>query len=288
MDGGCEVQKSIHAAHDAIETERQRRMRAMSDPGALDNPGMASEPIILAQNSDFLVVAKPPDLLSHPTRPDGKPTLLGWLQEKFPGEFVALVNRLDRETSGTVLIARSAEVASRLGAMTMRREIGKQYLALVSGRVEAEHGEIDAPLGRLGISESNPIWLRQGVISLPDPLGRKSAEARTEFWRLAAGDTMSLLRLRAHTGRLHQLRVHLAHIGHSVIGDKIYGPDPNLYLKFIAEGWTAEHQSVLGLSHHALHAHEINFKWNGEDLTFTAPLPQDLREYAAELINPSF
>ena len=260
---------------------------------------MSPEPTILAQHADFLVVAKPPHLLSHPTRPDGQPTLLGWLQEKFPGEFIALVNRLDRETSGTVLVARSAEAASLLGALTMRREIHKYYLALVSGRVEEEHGLIDAPIGRLGISPENPIWLRQGVISPDDPLGRKTAEARTEFWRLAVSDgsrrppgdgigesggglrdPISLLRLQAHTGRLHQLRVHLAHSGHPVIGDKIYGPDPNLYLRFIAEGWTEEHQRVLGLSRHALHAHELRFPWNGEELTFTAPLPEDMRDMA--------
>jgi 23S rRNA pseudouridine1911/1915/1917 synthase len=247
------------------------------------------EPIILAQHADFLVVAKPSDLLSHPTRPDGKATLLGWLQERFPGEFIALVNRLDRETSGTVLAARSPETASRLGALTMRREIHKYYLALVSGRVEAEHGVIDAPIGQLGISGENPIWLRRGVIPPDDPQGRKSAEARTEFWRLGCSGAresvaaISLLRLQAHTGRLHQLRVHLAHIGHPVIGDKIYGPDPNLYLKFIAEGWTEEHQRVLGLSHHALHAHELHFPWNGEELTFTAPLPDDMREYAEKV-----
>jgi 23S rRNA pseudouridine1911/1915/1917 synthase len=255
---------------------------------------MNPEPVLIAEHADFFVVAKPPDLLSHPTRPDGKPTLLGWLQAKFPGEFVALANRLDRETSGTVLVARSAEAASRLGSMTMRREIHKHYLALVSGRVEAEHGVIDAPIGRLGISEENPIWLRRGVIPPDDPQGRKTAEARTEFWRLAVGDrrpevdgyhggSISLLRLQAHTGRLHQLRVHLAHIGHPVIGDKIYGPDPNLYLKFIAEGWTEEHQRVLGLPRHALHAHELRFPWNGEELTFLAPLPEDMRELAARL-----
>ena len=242
---------------------------------------MSPEPVILAQHADFLVLAKPPHLLSHPTRPDGAPTLLGWLQEKFPGEFVALVNRLDRETSGTVLAARSPEAASRLGGMTMRREIHKHYLALVSGRVETEHGLIDAPIGRLGISAQNPIWLRMGVIPRDDPQGRKTADARSEYWRLAAGDTTSLLRLEAHTGRLHQLRVHLAHIGHPVIGDKIYGPDPNLYLKFIAEGWTEEHQRVLGRSRHALHAHELRFSWNGEDLAFTAPVPEDLRALGA-------
>jgi 23S rRNA pseudouridine1911/1915/1917 synthase len=241
------------------------------------------EPVILETNPEFLVVDKPPHLLSHPTRPDGKATLLGWLQEKYSGEFLALVNRLDRETSGTILTARSPEVASRLGALTMQRKIHKYYLALVSGRVDEKHGVIDEPLGRLGISPGNPIWLRQGVIGPDDSEGRKSAVARTEFWRVAAGETMSLLRVQAHTGRLHQLRVHLAHIGHPVIGDKIYGPDPNLYLKFIAEGWTEEHARVLGLRRHALHAHEMSFEWNGELRTFTAPMPEDMQELADAL-----
>ncbi|MCE0498390.1 MAG: RluA family pseudouridine synthase [Methylacidiphilales bacterium] len=245
------------------------------------------EPAILAQERDFLVVAKPTDLISHPTRPDGQPSLLGWLREKFPGEFVALANRLDRETSGTVLVARSPEAASRLGSLTMRRQVGKLYLALVSGRVEAEHGVIDAPIGRLGISAENPIWLRQGVLAADDPQGRKSAPARTEFWRVAVSGPdarpLSLLRLQAHTGRLHQLRVHLAHLGHPVIGDKIYGPDPNLYLKFIAEGWTPEHERVLGLPRHALHAHELSFPWDGAVRTFTAPLPEDMRALVAQL-----
>jgi 23S rRNA pseudouridine1911/1915/1917 synthase len=244
---------------------------------------MRDSPEIVALEADFLVVAKPPNLLSHPTRPDGVRTLLGWLQEKFPGEFVALVNRLDRETSGAVLVARNPEAASRLGAMTMRREIEKDYLALVAGRVKDEHGVIDAPLGRLGISENNPIWLRQGVIALDDAEGRRAATAQTEFWRVAASDHATLLRLRAHTGRLHQLRVHLAHIGHPVMGDKIYGPDPNLYLKFIEEGWTAEHERVLLLPRHALHAQRMKFRWGGEEREFVVPLPEDILALARKL-----
>jgi 23S rRNA pseudouridine1911/1915/1917 synthase len=244
---------------------------------------MRDSPEIVALEADFLVVAKPPNLLSHPTRPDGAATLLGWLQEKFPGEFIALVNRLDRETSGTVLVARTPEAASRLGAMTMRREIEKEYLALVAGRVENEHGVIEAPIGRLGISESNPIWLRQGVVAPDDPEGRRAAAAQTEFWRVAASEKATLLRLRAHTGRLHQLRVHLAHIGHPVMGDKIYGPDPNLYLKFIAEGWTEEHERVLLLPRHALHAHRLKFRWGGDDRDFVVPLPDDIAALARKV-----
>jgi len=244
---------------------------------------MRDSPEIVALEADFLVVAKPPNLLSHPTRPDGARTLLGWLQEKFPGEFVALVNRLDRETSGTVLVARTPEAASRLGSMTMRREIQKEYLALVAGRVKDEHRVIDVPLGRLGISESNPIWLRQGVILPDDAEGRRGAAARTEFWRVAASDEATLLRLRAHTGRLHQLRVHLAHIGHPVMGDKIYGPDPELYLKFIESGWTEEHQRRLLLPRHALHASRLSFRWGGEEREFVVPLPEDIAELERKL-----
>jgi 23S rRNA pseudouridine1911/1915/1917 synthase len=244
---------------------------------------MRAEPEIVAEEPGFLVMAKPAHLLSHPTRPDGKPSLLGWLQQKFPGEFVALVNRLDRETSGAVLIARTPDAASQLGALTMRRLIHKDYLALVAGRVEMEEGVIEAPLGRLGISEENPIWLRQGVIAPDDAAGRKSAAARTEFRRLASSEGATLLRLRAHTGRLHQLRVHLAHLGHPVIGDKIYGPDPKLYLKFIDEGWTEEHQRVLQFDRHALHAERIEFPWEGRERRLVVPMPQDMRELAAKL-----
>jgi 23S rRNA pseudouridine1911/1915/1917 synthase len=242
---------------------------------------MSAAPELVACERDFLVVAKPPNLLSHPTRPDGTRTLLGWLQERFPGEFVALVNRLDRETSGTILVARSPEAASRLGAMTMRREIGKEYLALVAGRGPDEHGVIDAPLGRLGISESNAIWVRQGVIPAGDP--RRSAAARTEFWRVAQNDAVTLLRLRAHTGRLHQLRAHLAHIGHPVLGDKIYGPDPALYLKFIEHGWTEEHERRLLIPRHALHAHRLEFAWDGPPRQFEVPLPEDMTALAKTL-----
>jgi len=244
---------------------------------------MFSEPTLLELNADFLVVAKPPHVLVHPTRPDGAPTLLGWLQARFPGEFISLVNRLDRETSGAILVARSPEAASRLGWMTMHRKIDKYYLALVTGRVAEEHGVMEAPLGRLGISAENPIWLRQGVVEADDALGRKSAPARTEFWRMAAGEAMSLLRVRAHTGRMHQLRVHLAGAGHAVVGDKIYGPDANLYLKFIAEGWTEEHARVLGLRRHALHAWEMSFLWEGKERKFIAPVPEDMGELMAPL-----
>lgn len=232
-------------------------------------------PFFVAQENDFFVVFKPPNVLSHPTRPDGRPTLLGWVQEKFPGEFIALANRLDRETSGLILVARSVEAASRFGAMMMQRMIEKDYLALVSGEVKEDHGMMEAPMGRLGLSETNPIWLRQGI--KPD-----GATARTEYWCLARSPELSLLRLRAHTGRLHQLRVHLAYLGHPVMGDKLYGPDPLLYLKFISEGWTDEHAQKLMFPRHALHAYRLRFFWNGLAREFTSCMPEDMQSLAGK------
>ena len=249
---------------------------------------MNPEPILLAEHADFLVVAKPPHLLSHPTRPDGKPTLLGWLQDKFPGEFVALVNRLDRETSGTVLVARSPEAASRLGVddHAARNPQILPGAGLGPGRA-TEHGVIDAPLGRLGISETNPIWLRQGVILPDDPQGRKTGRgAVSEFWRLARTTTArSLLACRpirdgctncASISRTSAIRSSAT---------RSTAPIPSLYLKFIAEGWTEEHQRVLGLRRHALHAHGLSFPWNGEE---NLTLPRRCRricEHDAKIIS---
>lgn len=232
----------------------------------------SGKPRIVKQTDDFVVVNKPAHLLIHPTRPDGQYTLLDWLKSQFPDRQLSLVNRLDRETSGLVLVALRAEAASLLGQMTMRREIGKEYLAVVHGRPVPERGEIDAPLGRLGLTEMNAIYLKQTVRA-------DGAPAQTHYQTIAAGSDFSLLKVQTKTGRLHQIRVHLAHIGNPVIGDKLYGPDSNFYLKFIAEGWTTELEKALFLDHHALHAHSLSFAWNGETVHCQYPLSDDVADF---------
>ncbi len=236
------------------------------------------EPAVVCERADFLLVDKPPHVLSHPTRPDGKPTLLGWLQERFPGELIALINRLDRETSGLILVARTADAASILGKLTMNRGVHKEYLALIWGAPEADHGIIDAPLGRLGISPTNPIWLKQGVIREATP-EVKAFPARSEYWVERRAAAYSEVRLAAHTGRMHQLRVHMAYLGFPVVGDKIYGPDAGLYLRFIESGWTAEHAEKLLMNRHALHASRMRFDWKGETIEVTSEMPEDMRTF---------
>jgi len=228
---------------------------------------------VLCEHADWVVVAKPSGLLVHPTRPDGQYTLLENLRDRYLGEPVSIVNRLDRETSGLVLAARSAEAASRLGRMTMRREFEKRYLALVWGEAPVA-GTIVARLDRQGRHRPSVIHLKQAVVS-------DGATAITRFMRRECRsrdrEKFSWLEVELDTGRLHQIRVHLGHIGHAVVGDKIYGPDENFYLQFIERDWTPEMESRLLLPRHALHAWKLSFVWNGEPVHVCCPLAPDLQ-----------
>ena len=239
----------------------------------------------MAEAADWLVVSKPPQLLVHPTRPGGPATLLDALRallayEIVNGGQVSLVHRLDRETSGLLLVAKTAPAARRFSLDMMRGRIAKEYLALVWGWPAWDALTVDAPLLRLGEKEPSRIWLKRAVH--PD-----GAPARTHFEVLRRGERpasdrdgggrYSVVRATPETGRLHQIRVHLAHAGHPVVGDKIYGPDEGCYLRFIETGWTPELARVLWLGRHALHAWRLTFDdGQGERRTVESPLPADL------------
>lgn len=227
---------------------------------------------VVYQNDDFLVVDKPALLLVHPTRPGDEVTLLGLLQKFYPHSFYALVNRLDRETSGLVLVAKSSSAASLLGKMWMRREVVKIYRAIVRGVVDWEHLRIEKPLGRLGLSASNPIHAKQAVLDYGEP-------AISECWTMRRGKTTSLLKIQLETGKLHQIRVHLDSVGYPVLGDKLYGVDPNIYLGMCEGRGYEEHMPVLKIRRHALHACELQFTWEGSPLHLQAPMPHDLEEW---------
>ena len=239
---------------------------------------------IVAEGTDFLVVSKPPGLLVHPTKPGGPVTLLDLLRLLLacelasPDTQVSLVHRLDRDTSGLILAAKTQAAARRFSIDLSRGGFRKEYLALVWGWPEWETSTVDAPLLRQGTRLPSAIWLKQTIHPDGAP-ARTRLEIVRRFERPPArgGGRFALVRAHPETGRMHQIRVHLASVGHPVVGDKIYGPDETCYLRFIETGWTPELARVLLLGRHALHAHRLEFDERpGVRRTVEAPLPADI------------
>jgi 23S rRNA pseudouridine1911/1915/1917 synthase len=213
---------------------------------------------IAYEDEHLLVVDKGAGLVVHPARGHREDTLSQLLAHSAAGgdpERAGIVHRLDRDTSGLLLVSRSEEVHRLLQAALAERRIEREYLALVQGRPPARSGTIEAPIGR------DPRVRTRMAVG-----GAHAREARTHFTlERALGDT-SLLRVRLDTGRTHQIRVHLQAIGHPVCGDPEYGTPGSL-----------------GLERQFLHAARIAFDHplTGERVEVTSPLPADLQSALA-------
>lgn len=229
---------------------------------------------IVHEDARLLVLNKPAGLVCHPTKTDEWSSLVGRLRlylgaEKSP----RLIHRLDRETSGLVLAAKAPEVAGALGKLWESRAVRKTYLAVVRGAVAGDEGIVDAPLGR---DEASAVAIKDCV--RPD-----GAAARTQ-WRVLRrfhreeGD-FSLVEAVPLTGRKHQIRLHLAHLGHPIVGDKLYGGDERLYLDLVEGRLTDEGRRRLLLPFQALHAARLEFEWDGQRWDFNAPPEEWLLEF---------
>jgi 23S rRNA pseudouridine1911/1915/1917 synthase len=228
-------------------------------------------PAIVSEEQDFLIVDKPAGWLVHPTRPDGTFTLIDWLRHQYPDEFLSLVSRLDRETSGLLLVARGKENASLFGKMQQRREIQKNYLALVHGRPQ-NSGLIDQPLDRLGKHQPSRIYMRQAVIpgTYPAQTAFKTLETRTH----PVFGVLSLVEASPKTGRLHQIRAHFEFIGFPVLNDKIYGQKDEVFIDYIDK----DTRNGPKLARHSLHSSKLSFVFGAEAISQEIGLPEDLAE----------
>lgn len=241
---------------------------------------------VIEESDDYIVVDKPAPLQVHPSTPDNPPTLLDGLRallayEIANGARLSIVNRLDRETSGLVLVAKNRAAARAFGKAMERRHVRKQYHAVVWGWPDEERFVIDAPIRRLGEFADSPIWLRRAVHPDGDP-AMTDVEVVSRFRRpTSAGSRFAMVRVRPVTGRTHQIRVHLAHVGFPVVGDKIYGPDERCYLEFIETGWTDRLSERLLLPRHALHSSLLAVEVEGRAYEWRSPLPADLRAFCA-------
>jgi 23S rRNA pseudouridine1911/1915/1917 synthase len=213
---------------------------------------------IAYEDEHLLVVDKGPGVVVHPARGHREDTLSQLLAGSASGgdpERAGIVHRLDRDTSGLLVVARSEQAHTLLQRALARRKIEREYLALVEGRPPARSGTIEAPIGR------DPRVRTRMAVG-----GAHAREARTHFELDRALPDSSLLRLRLETGRTHQIRVHLRAIGHPVAGDPEYG--------------TA---GLFGLERQFLHAARLAFDHpiTGERVEVSSPLPDDLRRALA-------
>ena len=272
---------------------------------------------IIHEDSELLVINKPAGLVCHPTKDGELSSLIGRLRlylgtghKTGQGALTAsdcsaqdhstplqtleprayLVNRLDRETSGVVIAAKSQASAGELGKIWECRAVMKEYCALVHGHLAKDQGIIDAPLGKDeqscvaikdcvrsdGMPARTEYWIEDRFHASPSEFHKQGAF--TQSWEVINEDRLeakpfSFLRLRPHTGRKHQIRIHLAHIGYPIVGDKLYGGDEDLYLALVQERLNDEQRTRLILPFQALHACSTRFHWRGVNRIFEAEFP---------------
>lgn len=233
---------------------------------------------ILHEDERLLVLNKPGDVVCHPAKFGPWSGLVSAAREYLGGVSVHLIFRLDRETSGVVVIAKGEQTGRTLWHTTKERRYSKVYHALLTGELAAET-VVDQPLGP---DHRGPLTTKCCVV----PAG-EGKHALTRFTPLATGDGCTLARVTTETGRMHQIRAHAEWLGHSLVGDKIYGPDQQLFLEFLDTGWTPALAARLQLPRQALHCSEVAFNLGGTPRVFRAPFPDDLATFASARLGPA-
>jgi 23S rRNA pseudouridine1911/1915/1917 synthase len=232
---------------------------------------------VLHEDEDLLVVDKPPGLVCHPTRHGELSSLIGRVRVYLGHADGRLVNRLDRETSGIVLLAKRKAVASELGRLFTGDLVVKRYLAIVHGELPVAPFAIVAPLGK---DESSPVAIKDAV--RPDGAHAETQVRRLRVFSRTEG-TFSLAEIAPRTGRKHQIRIHLAHAGYPIVGDKLYGADEQRYLRLVTDTLTGDDWRALVLRHHALHAARLSFAWRDRSWAWEAAAPEAFTTFASGL-----
>ena len=233
----------------------------------IDNQPEAIPLQILYEDDDLIVINKQPGLVVHPGAGQPAGTLVNALLHHFPKlsgiggkERPGIVHRLDKETSGCLVVAKNDEAHRGLSEQFAARTVDKVYLALVAGKLRKSAGIIEQKIGR------HPVHRQRMSIQK-----RRGRAAKTEYRVLRSSDEMSLVECKLHSGRTHQIRVHLHHLGHPVLGDKVYG---------------SKHAKTF--PRQMLHAWKLSFQHpqTGDRQNFEAPLPDDFENAISSLRSP--
>jgi 23S rRNA pseudouridine1911/1915/1917 synthase len=222
---------------------------------------------IVYEDAQLLVINKPPGLVVHPGSGNPRGTLLNALLHHAPAlaalPRAGIVHRLDKDTSGLLVVAKTLEAHASLVRQLQARSVRREYLAVVAG-VPAPHGKVDAPIGRHPVARTKMAVVARGKPAL------------THFRVRRGGGSWALVQCRLETGRTHQIRVHMRSIGHPLLGDPVYGNGKlSRTLPAPARGFARQalHAARLELAHPA----------SGERIAFHAPLPRDLAQLLATL-----
>lgn len=236
---------------------------------------------IVYEDAHLLAVDKPPGLPVHPTARFYDNTVTAILGARYPDERITLCHRIDRETSGLLLVARTAEAERTMKMAFAERRVHKTYHALVYGTVREDRFVVDAPL-RLAGGATN-VRMRVGT----EAEGALASRTRVEV--IERLDGFTLVAAYPETGRQHQIRVHMAHVGHPLVGDKLYAHGDEVFVRCLEGPPDEALRALLLLDRHALHAHAVAFDHpaTGAPTEIVAPLARDIAAFAASRRKPS-
>lgn len=234
---------------------------------------MDLQPEILFENNNFIALDKPAGLLSIPDREGKEPSLKSWLRQRYGNIFT--VHRLDRGTSGVIVFARNEATHQYLSKVFEERAVEKIYQGIVQGTPPQKIGSIDLPIMEHPAKPGLMVINRRGKISL------------TDYEVLEVIGPYSLMQFRIHTGRTHQIRIHMQSLGHPILCDELYGDGSPIFLSSIKRHFKlskAEEAERPILSRLALHAQLLRFAdAGGQTYTFEAGPPKDMRALLQQL-----
>ncbi len=228
------------------------------------------------ENENFIAFNKPPTIAVHPNSAYQSGTMIQILEEKYGYQNLKMAHRIDKETSGLILFAKTKEYTTYLVDKFFDRTISKKYLAVVKGIVPETIFSVKM---MLGLSTNSKIRIKQGE----NP--KDGLFSHTDFKVIKQYNGYALIEATIHTGRQHQIRAHISNYGNYIIGDKIYGSDEMIFDKFTLNGMDDEMLKTLEVPRHFLHAYKISFfdDFTKQEIKIKAPLPQDMQSFLKKL-----